>query len=531
MRWLTKRHEVVREMTPEGYEELVYADRPKSLGEMLSNTVDKHRDREGLISGNQRLTYGQFDSLVRSVSSALHHKYGVRKGDRVALMLWNGLEFAISFFALAKLGALAVPINTAFKGEELAYQVKDSGAIVLVVEREFHELIAEVRSEIGDVRHIFVTGEEPPRGTLAFSELLKQGEPVAVDTEVRETDAAAILYTSGTTGRPKGALVTHKGIIAAAMDVDEWFDWHVGDKMLLAVPLFHVTGLAMILCSAIYAAVPLVFMKRFKAADALRLIEQERITAMIVVPTIVWLMLNAPEFGQYDLSSLRVVAAGGAASSEALLRLCAEKLADVELVPGYGLTEASGVTHATTSLREALDKIGSVGRPMPVVEAKVVDASGREVPPGESGELLIKGCQVFKGYWNNPEATRETIVDGWLHTGDVAKITADGYTYILDRIKDMIIRGGENIYSIEIENVSYRNPKVLEAAVVGVPDPVFGEQVKAVLVLKPGEQATVEEMQEFYSKHLARYKVPKYIEFREALPRNPAGKVMKAKLK
>jgi len=531
MRMQTKRHEVVSEITPEGHAELVYVDRPRSLGEMLSNTVDKHRNREGLVIGGDRLTYGQFDSLVSSASSALYHKYGVRKGDRVALMLWNGLEFATTFFALARLGAIAVPINTAFKGEELAHQVKDSGAVVLVIEPEFHELIAEVRSEIRDVRHIFVTGDQAPQGAVAFSELLKEGESAAVNTKVQETDIAAILYTSGTTGKPKGALLPHKGIIAAAMDVEEWFDWRVRDKMLLTVPLFHVTALAMILCSCIYAAVPLVFMKRFKAADALRLIEQERITATIVVPTIIWLMLNAPEFGQYDLSSLRMVAAGGAASSEALLRLFAEKLPGVELVPGYGLTEASGVTHGTASLREALDKIGSVGRPMPVVEAKVVDASGRELPPGESGELLIRGCQVFKGYWNNPDATQETIVDGWLHTGDVAKITEDGYTYILDRMKDMIIRGGENIYSIEIENVSYRNPKVLEAAVVGVPDPVFGEQVKAVLVLKPGEQATVEEMQEFYSKHLARYKVPKYVEFREALPRNPAGKVIKAKLK
>jgi len=527
----TIRHEVVEHVTPEGYTELVYADRPKSVPDMLNNTVSKYGNREGLISSSERLTYKQFASAVNNMSSALYHEYGIRKGDRVALMLSNGLEFAITFFSVVKLGGIAVPINTAFKGGELAYQVNDSGAVVLVVEPEFHDLIAEVRSEIECVKHLFVTGDQPPKGTLAFSQLLKERSYMPLDIKVDETDGAVLMYTSGTTGRPKGALLLHKGMVAAAIDVDEWFDWRVADKMLLTVPLFHVTALAMILCSSIYAGVPLVLMKKFKAADALRVIEEERITAMIVVPTIIWLMLNAPEFDQYDLSSLRMVAPGGAASTEALLKLCAEKLPSVELVPGYGLTEATGVTHSTTTLREALSKIGSVGHPVPVIEAKIVDALGKELAPGESGELLVKGCQVFREYWNNPEATRNTLVGGWLHTGDVAKITEDGHTYILDRMKDMIIRGGENIYCIEIENVSLRNPKVLEAAVVGVPDSVFGEQVKSVLVLKPGEQATVEEIQEFYSKYLARYKVPKYVEFRESLPRNPAGKVIKEKLK
>jgi long-chain acyl-CoA synthetase len=531
MKRSTVRHEVLQQVTPEGHTELVYADRPRNLTEMLDNTVGKYGNREGLTSASERLTYQQFASAVNRVSSALYHEYGIRKGDRVALMLSNGLEFAITFFSVVKLGAIGVPINTAFKGGELAYQVKDSGAAMLFVEPEFHQLIADVRSEIRCVKYIFVTGDQTPEGTLAFSQLLEQSRYVPVHTKVDETDGAVLMYTSGTTGRPKGALLLHKGMVAAAIDVDEWFHWRAEDKMLLTVPLFHVTALAMILCSSVYAGVPLVLMKKFKAVDALRVIQEEKITAMIVVPTIIWLMLNAPEFDQYDQSSLRMVAAGGAASTEALLRLCAERLPGVELVPGYGLTEATGVTHTTSTLREALSKTGTVGRPVPVIEAKIVDASGKELPPGESGELLLRGCQVFREYWNNPEATRDTIVDGWLHTGDVAKVAADGYTYILDRMKDMIIRGGENIYSIEIENVSLQNPRVLEAAVVGVPDPVFGEQVKAVLVLEPGEQATVEEMQEFYSQHLAHYKVPKYIEFRESLPRNPAGKVTKQHLK
>lgn len=303
------------------------------------------------------------------------------------------------------------------------------------------------------------------------------------------------------------------------------------DKILVVVPLFHITGLAIAFCSAVYAGIPAVIVKRFKASDSLKIIEEEKVTTMVAVPTILWLMLNAPEFAQYNLSSLRQFAAGGSASPEELLKACAAKLPGVQLMPGYGLTEAAAMTHTTTSLDEALSKLGSAGRVLSILDTKVVDSSGRELPPGEAGELLVKGCQVMKEYWNNPEATRETIVDGWLHTGDIAKITEEGYVYILDRMKDMIIRGGENIYSIEVENVLYRNPKVLEAAVVGVPDPVFGEQVKAALVLKSGEQATIEEIQEFCGKYLAYYKVPKYVEFRESLPRNPAGKVIKAQLK
>jgi len=526
------KYRVVKSVTPEGGTELIYADRPKNLTELLNNTVNKYGDREGVIDQNTRLSYRQFASLVSSVASALYYNYGVRKGDRVALMLRNGLEFATSFFALARIGAITVPLNTALKGEELAFQVADSGTAFLVVEPEFHQLIAEVSSGTGGVKNIFVTGGQPPAGTVAFSELLKDEQQAPVEVKVDEMDSAVIMYTSGTTGRPKGALLSHRAIITSAMNMARLCDLRVGrDKILVVVPLFHITGLAMAFCSAVYAGIPVVIVKRFKAEDSLKIIEEEKVTTMVAVPTILWLMLNEPEFGQYDLSSLRQFAAGGSASPEDLLKACAAKLPGVQLMPGYGLTEAAAMTHTTTSLDEALSKLGSVGRVLSMLDAKVVDSSGGELPPGQPGELLVRGCQVMKEYWNNPEATWDTIVDGWLHTGDIAKITEEGYTYILDRMKDMIIRGGENIYSIEVENVLYRNPKVLEAAVVGVADPVFGEQVKAALVLKSGEQATAEEIQEFCGKYLAYYKVPKYVEFREGLPHNPAGKVIKAQLK
>jgi acyl-CoA synthetase (AMP-forming)/AMP-acid ligase II len=273
-------------------------------------------------------------------------------------------------------------------------------------------------------------------------------------------------------------------------------------------------------------------MNRFTAVDALKVIEEEKITSMIGVPTVLWLMLNVPEYDHDNLRSLRCFGAGGSASPEELLRICREKLPEAKhLCPGYGLSEACGMVITTVSLDDALRHIGSIGRPLPVMEAKVVDPSGKELPPGDAGELLVRGCLTLKEYWNNPEATRETIEDGWVHTGDIAKIDEEGYVYILDRMKDMINRGGEKIWSLEVENVLYRHPKILEAVVVGVPDPVFGEEVKAVIVLRPNEKATLEEIQEFCRGFLARYKVPKYVAFRETLPRNPAGKVIKRELK
>jgi acyl-CoA synthetase (AMP-forming)/AMP-acid ligase II len=526
MQKVATKQKVIEVATPGGYKELVFADRPKNLAGLLANTVAKCGDLEGIISTDLRLTYKQFASLVGYVSSGLYHTYGIRKGDRVALMLRNGWEYAVSFFALVKLGAIAVPLNIAYKGEEAAFQLNDSGSVMLIVDPEFRDVITEVRPEISKVRNICVTDTE------AFLELLKEKESMAVDVQVDEMDSAVIMYTSGTTGRPKGAVLSHKGCIAESMCTAELLDWRAGrDKNLCPVPLFHVTGLVMNFCGSVYAGIPVVFMKRFNAVDALKVIDEEKVTTMIGVPTILWLMLNAPEFDHTSLRSLRCFAAGGSAAPEELLKACQEKLSEFELCPGYGLTEACGMISTTISLDEAWRHKGSVGRALPLVEAKVVDPSERELPLGEAGELLVGGCQALKEYWNNPEATRKTIVDGWVHTGDIAKMDEEGYVYILDRIKDMINRGGEKIWSLEVENVLYRNPNVLEAVAVGVPDPIFGEEVKAAIVLKPGAKATAEEIQEFCRRYLAKYKIPKVIEFRDALPRNPAGKVIKGELK
>jgi len=402
MRTFPTKHKFVEVTTPWGYNETVYADRTKNLAELLANTAAKYGDLEGIISTDLRLTYKQFASLIDHVSSGLYHKYGIRKGDRVALMLKNGWEFCVSFFALVKLGAIAVPLNTAYKGEEAAFQLNDSGSMMLILDPEFRDIINEIRPEIGEVRNICVTDTEE------FQELLKEKEYTAVNVQVEEMDSAVIMYTSGTTGRPKGAVLSHKGLIAETICVAELLDWRAGrDKHLCPVPLFHVTGLVMNFCGSVYAGIPLVFMKRFNAADALKIIEEEKITTMIGVPTIMWLMLNVPEFDHCNLRSFRCFAAGGSAAPEELLKACREKLPGFELCPGYGLTEACGMTSTTISLDEALSHKGSVGRAIPLIEAKVVDSSERELPLGEAGELLMRGCQALKEYWNNPEATKD----------------------------------------------------------------------------------------------------------------------------
>jgi acyl-CoA synthetase (AMP-forming)/AMP-acid ligase II len=526
IRKIQTKYKVSEIPNPAGFNELVYTERPKNLAELLANTVAKNGEFEAIITPDNRLTYNQFASFVNNLCFGLYHQYGIRKGDRISLMLRNGWEFGVLFFALVNIGAIAVPLNTAYKGEEAAFQINDSGSKIVVIEDEFLEIIMGIKPEIRNVEHIIITGKEE------FRDLLKNRGHKPFEIQVDEMDSAVIMYTSGTTGRPKGAVLSHRGVIAEAMWICELFDWQAGrDKNLCPVPLFHVTGLVMDFCGAIYAGIPSVFMKKFNALDALKIIEEEKITTMIGVPTILWLMLNHSEFDRYNLTSLRLYGAGGAATPEELIELCLKKLPQLNLCPGYGLTEACGMTLTTTSIHEALSHKGSVGRAIPLMDIKIVDNYGNDLPFGEPGELLIRGCQTLKEYWNNPEATKKTISKGWLHTGDIARIDEEGYVYILDRMKDMINRGGEKIWSLEVENVLYRNPKVLEAAAVGVPDPVFGEEVKAVIVLKQGEKATPEEIQEFCGRYLAKFKIPKYIEFRESLPRNPAGKVIKDRLK
>ena len=520
--------EIVEEEWPD-FKGKIFKNRPKNVMELLEDTVKKYPSKVGFIYGDWRLTFKEFDGIVNRIAAGLE-KHGVKRGDHVALLLGVQMEFPLSFFALMKLGAIVVPLNTRFKGEELAYEINDSESKVLIVDEEYWPYIDSVRGQLKTVEKIFFNGSRIPEGTLPFSLLKENKEDSLIKVALSESDDAAIMYTSGTTGKPKGAILHQRGFVLTAMLVSDFIQFEPGDKMVCCVPLFHITGLSCVMLSSIFSGIACVYMRQFKTKDFLEIVAKEKVTQYMGVINVIWLMVNHPDFDRYDFSSFKTALFGGSPATEEMVRGIFNKLPHLQISVGYGLTESFAMT-TSTPFEDTLRKIRAVGQCLPTMEAKIVDDEGKEVPTGAIGEILLKGAKIFKGYWKNPKATRATIVDGWIHTGDIGKIDEEGFVYILDRKKDMINRGGEKIYSLEVENVICDNPKVLEAAVVGVSDPVMGEVVKACITLRPGEHATEEEIKKFCAERLADYKAPKFVEFMNSLPRNPAGKVNKPELR
>jgi acyl-CoA synthetase (AMP-forming)/AMP-acid ligase II len=520
--------EIVEEEWPD-FRGKIFKDRPHNVVEMLEDTVSKYSDKIGFICGDWRLTYKEFHALVNRMAAGLED-HGVRKGDHVAVLLGIQMEFPLVFFALMKLGAVVVPLNTRFKGEELAYEINDSESMMLIVDEEYWSYIEHVRDRLKTVEKIFFNGANPPETTYPFSLLREHEQSVFTRAKLSESDHATIMYTSGTTGKPKGAVLHQRGFVLMAMLYADFVQFESEDKMICCVPLFHVTGLAMVMLASIFAGVACVYIKHFKTRDFLEVMAREKITAYTGVGNIIWLMINHPDFGTFDFSSFRIAMLGGSPMTEEMLSAMNAKLPGCNVSAGYGLTESFGSV-CTTPYKDRFRKIKACGKPLPLVEVAVMGDQGNELPPNSVGEIVLRGAKIFKGYWKNPGATKETIVNGWLHTGDIGKIDDEGFVYILDRKKDMINRGGEKIYSLEVENLIFNYPHVLEVAVVGVPDKAMGEAVKAVIALKAGRQATEDEIRRFCAEHLADYKVPKYVEFVNALPRNPAGKVIKAELR
>ncbi|HVP80367.1 MAG TPA: long-chain-fatty-acid--CoA ligase [Thermodesulfobacteriota bacterium] len=520
--------EIVKEEWPD-FKGEIFKNRPKNVVELLENTVKKFPNKVGFIYGDGRLTFREFDTIVNKIAAGLE-KHGVKPGDHVAVLLGIQIEFPLSFFALMKLGAIIVPLNTRFKGGELAYEINDSESKMLIVDEEYWPFIDSVKGQLKRVEKIFFNGPEAPGGTLPFSLLRENRGDVFKRAEVLESDHAAIMYTSGTTGKPKGAILHQRGFVITAMLVSDFIQFQPEDKIICCVPLFHITGLSCVMLAPIFTGVACVYMRQFKTKEFLEIVAKEKVTQYMGVINVIWLMVNHLDFDQYDFSSFKTALFGGSPAAEEMVRGIFNKLPHLQISVGYGLTECFAMT-TTIPYEDALRKIKTVGQCLPTMEAKIVDDEGNEMPTGAIGEILLAGAKTFKGYWKNPEATRQTIVEGWIHTGDIGKIDEEGFIYILDRKKDMINRGGEKIYSLEVENVICDNPKVLEVAVVGVPDPVMGEVVKACIALKPGENATEGEIKQFCAKHLADYKVPKFVEFMPSLPRNPAGKVSKPELR
>ncbi len=509
-----------------GRDVLCYADRPPGLAAMLDAAAERAPGRDAVVEGDRRLAWREFRAEVHRLAAGLA-RAGVGPGDRVATLLSNGIPFCLAVFAAAELGAILVPLNTKLKRAELGFMLANSGARLLLADPTFWEEVAALRPEWP-----FVLGETPPPGARRFAELLDGVPDGAVLRPAGGDDPAFVMYTSGTTGRPKGAIGTHANVVHSCLSFQRVYGLREGERSLVTVPLFHVTGLIAQLLTMTSVAGTVVLMPRFDAPAALRLLAAESITHLIAAPTVYVMLMSQPGYREVALPRVHVVGYGGAPIASDTVRRLREWLPAARLHNTYGLTETASPATCLADA-DALDRIASVGRPVPVAECRTVDPeTGRACAADEVGELWVRGPMVVAGYWANPEATAAAIVEGgWLRTGDLAAIDGAGYVTIKDRIKDMINRGGEKVYCVEVEEVLSGHPGVLEAAVVGVPDAVYGEAVKACVVPRPGAGLDPDEIREWVRSRLAKFKAPEQVEIRDALPRNPNGKVVKSLLR
>jgi long-chain acyl-CoA synthetase len=496
-----------------------YAGRPSGLSAMLASAVERAPGREAVVDGDERLTWAELGHRARALAGGLA-RAGVGRGDRVATLLPNGFPFCLAVFATTELGAVMVPLNTKLRRGELAFMLENSGARLLLVAPAFHHEVAGLGVDsvlVGDRRWMDLSAGPPPQ---------------APANPGVEDDPAFIVYTSGTTGRPKGAVATHANVVHSCVTYQRVYGLREGERTLVAVPLFHVTGLIAQLLTMTSVAGTAVLLPRFDATAALRLLAAERITHLIAAPTVYVMLMVQPGYRDVALPDVRAAGYGGAPIGPETVRRLREWLPAARLHNTYGLTETSSPATCLADA-DALERIGSVGRPVPVAACRTVDPeSGRECAADEVGELWVRGPMVVAGYWANPAATAAAIVeDGWLRTGDLAAIDGDGYVTIKDRLKDMINRGGEKVYCVEVEDALCAHPDVLEAAVVGVPDPVYGESVKACVVARPGGALDPDDVREWVRARLAKFKAPERVEVLEALPRNPNGKVVKGMLR
>ena len=539
-----------------------------------------HGDKDYLVYEDERITFEQHFSMVAAMATRLRERFGIEAGERVAIAMRNLPEWAVAFWSAAAAGAVVVPLNAWWTSPELHYGLADSGTAVAVVDAARLERILPHLGELPDLRAVVVTHEDRsplavapslPVPVVPFAELVEGAGPGATLPEVAidPDDDATIFYTSGTTGSPKGAVGTHRNMCTNLMSLfflntraglrsPSGHDIAGADTAggpggappegapearqgayLLSVPLFHATGCHSILVANTAAGNKLVMMHHWDPERALELIEREHVVTFGGVPAMVMQVIDSPSFAARDTSSVRAIAYGGAPAPPDLVRRIKEHFPVGAPSNGYGLTETSSVTTMITG-DDYVARPDSVGPPVPVCDVAVVpeDFDGEE--PGEGlpsgpdvvGELWIKGPNVVRGYWNKPEATAASFSRGWLHSGDVARIDGDGFVSIVDRAKDMVIRGGENVYSVEVEAALFEHPAVADAAVIGVPHEVLGEEVGAAVVLRPGSKIRAEELARHVGERLAAFKVPTHIWFRsEPLPRNPQGKVLKRELR
>ena len=524
----------------------VFKNAPAHLGQVFAGARG-HGDKTFLVYEGETYTFTQAMDQIDALSNLLVNSYGVKKGDRVAVAMRNYPEWVMSFAAIISVGAVSVSMNSWWVEDEMDFALQDSGAKVLICDQQRFDIAAASCTKLG-VKVLVVRAEKPlPVGVDKWQEALAPHLKAALKcpvVDIKSDDDATILYTSGTTGRPKGAVSTHRAIISALMafssrnsvltmsgtKLKDVTGPEVPTSFILIVPLFHVTGCVPVMMSCFIAGLKLAIMYKWDAEKALEMIEREQITNFVGVPTQSWDLVNSPVFDKYDSSSLRAVGGGGAPSPTSLVGKVNDKVKNGSPQLGYGMTETNAFGPAITG-SDYLGRPSSTGRAVLPMLVEVRDENLKPVPTGEAGEIWFFGPMLIRGYWNRPDATAETIVDGWLRSGDIGRLDAEGFVYVEDRVKDMILRAGENIYGAEVESAIYDHPAVHEAAVFGVPHERLGEEVGVAILPKAGVVLDPLELWKFLEGKIAPFKVPSHvIVMNEPLPRNAAGKFLKREL-
>ncbi|MHB1128063.1 MAG: acyl-CoA synthetase [Bacillota bacterium] len=500
------------------------------VGELVGRAAHRTPHREAFIYGDTRLTYSQLKNRVLQITGWLQEQ-GIGHNDKVGFMLMNGLPFVEIFFGVNLTGAVAVPINFRLTAHEVEYIVNNSNCKMLFVGKEYIELAQSIMNKLPQVEKIIaVETENDINGMISYESIYHTPTDYRPCEQLADDDPCVIIYTSGTTGRPKGAVLTHKNIYINNMNGICDTKGEPYTKTLVIVPLFHIAGLSSLPSTCMLSGTT-IYQREFIPVEILKTIEKEKINNLFLVPSMWNMLLQVPNINEFDLSSMQRCATGAAICPVELKNKIMQQFPNaVGIYEAFGQTEMSP---STTYLQpiDSLRKTSSVGRPAISVEVRVVDDDMNDVLVGEVGEIVYRGPTVMKEYYNNPEATAEAFKGGWFHSGDLVRMDEEGFVYVVDRKKDMIISGGENIYSAEVEEVLFSHPDILEVAVIGVPDEKWGETVKAFVVCKPGKSLTEEEVIIYSKLHLASYKKPKYVEFMNQLPRNASGKVLKTVLR
>ena len=496
-------------------------------------------DREAIIFEDNRWTFSDLAERSNRLANALAGM-GVGQGDKVGMLQVNCNECIEVYFATAKLGATYVPLNFRAKSDELAYMINLSESSALFLGRRYVDLVNSIRGEMPGLKHV-VSVEGPVDGMLEYEALLAGSEAEEVFTDIDDNDTSILMFTAGTTGQPKGVMLTHDNVATYVLNNVSPADPEIEEKNILTVPLYHIAGMQAVL-AAVYGGRTLVVQRQFEASDWMSLVETERVTRAMMVPTMLKQLMEHEEFPDRDLSSLQVITYGAAPMPVEVISRAIELLPNTRFINAFGQTEsASTITmltpddHVIEGTPEdraiKLKRLGSIGRALGDTEVKIFDEDGNELPVNEVGEIVARGPRVMKGYWKADEATNSTIRNGWLYTGDMGYMDEAGYIFLSGRAKDIIIRGGENISPEQVEATLHSHPAIDEAAVIGVPDPQWGETVRAIVALKGGTQASEEEIIEHCRGQLASFKKPESVIFVDSLPRNPMGKVLKRVLR